>query len=323
MHLRPWNKGYFYAPDGTGGGTSAGGNPSNPGTGGGNPGTSPGNGPATGGGSNSPPSPAPGAGSGVPWYQGKPIAPEVIGHWKNRGWSERSAEEIAVAATQAHQEAEKYIGVPASQIVRLPTDASDEAGWKNVYARLGVPTEAKDYALDVKFADGTELDPSFVEFMRASAASNHLTKDAAAGVTKSFVKFLEDREAADAAEHTAALETEKAELKKNWGTNFDGHMFIAKRAAAALGVTPEAVQALEDTVGYAKVMEMFRQIGSKIGEDKFISSNTSGTGMLTKDMALARVGELKADKQWVTKYLAGDAQAKREMQSLMTIIAGT
>ena len=48
---------------------------------------------------------------------------------------------------------------------------------------------------------------------------------------------------------------------------------IAQQAAKALGATPEQVAALESVVGYDKVMEMFRSIGSKIGEDKLFTGN--------------------------------------------------
>ena len=45
---------------------------------------------------------------------------------------------------------------------------------------------------------------------------------------------------------------------------------------------------LKKLVGYAQVMEMFRTIGTKIGEDRFIMSPNGGTGadgIMTRDQA--------------------------------------
>ena len=41
---------------------------------------------------------------------------------------------------------------------------------------------------------------------------------------------------------------------------------------------------------------------------------------MTKDQASARLQELKNDKDWMKRYMAGDTQAKREFVSLTTII---
>src|SRR5881394_756652 len=65
-------------------------------------------------------------------------------------------------------DAEKLVGVPADQVLRVPKDAADEKGWNAVWSRLGKPTDAKGYDFsDIKFADGTAPDATFVETMRA------------------------------------------------------------------------------------------------------------------------------------------------------------
>jgi hypothetical protein len=69
---------------------------------------------------------------------------------------------------------------------------------------------------------------------------------------------------------------------------------------------------------------MFRNIGTKIGESSFISNESGGGGgatVMTKDSAKARLDELKADKGWTTKLLAGDIATKREWENLTVLIA--
>ena len=261
------------------------------------------------------------AAASKPWYQGVADA-ETLGHWQNNGWDKKTAAEVAVEATKSWKNAEKFVGAPANEILRVPKDASDEAGWKNVWSRLGKPAEAKDYDLSaVKGADGNALDENFANFVREQAFNLNLPKDAGAALAQRFAKYMDDGKAAASVEVAAKLATEKTELAKNWGANFEANKFVATQAAKALGVDPETVAALEKQVGYAKVMEMFRNIGSKIGEDKFVTSQApGGNGVMTRDQAQARKSELMKDQAWVKSYLAGDAAKAREMTALNTLL---
>ncbi len=258
------------------------------------------------------------------WHTGIANAdPELIGHITNKGWHEKPVAEAAYEAAKAHRDAEKLIGVPANQLVRLPTDAADEAGWSNVWARLGAPKDAKDYDFTpVKNAKGDPIDAKLADVVRAAAAKYHLPKDAAAGLAQEFIKFNDTNSAAATVEEQAKLADEYKALDTNWGANKDANMFVAKKAAQALGVSPETVQALEKQIGYAKVMEMFRAIGSKIGEDKFVTSDRPAGGVMTREQAQAKLSELKHDTAWANRFLAGDVAAKREMEALTILISG-
>lgn len=265
------------------------------------------------------PAPAP-APIPSPWYEGADA--DTIGHIQNRGWHDKDAKTAALEAVKAHREAERFLGIPKDQIVRVPTDAADEAGWKTVYSRLGAPDTKDGYDLSgVKFADGTELDQGFSDFFKTTAAAAHLPKEAAATIAREFVKFTEQQNQSEINEAQATLVKATEALKTNWGNNYEGNLFVAKRAAAALGVTPEAVAALEKAVGYDKVMEMFRNVGSKIGEDKFITSETPGLpGVKTKEGALAELKNLKSDEAWAKRLLAGDRETVRQFEALSTLM---
>ena len=92
----------------------------------------------------------------------------------------------------------------------------------------------------------------------------------------------------------------------------------------ALGLDADTISKLESVVGYEKVMEAFRLIGSKIGEDRFITNEQKGgaQGVMTRDQALARKNDLKNDKAFVDKFLAGDAGSIREMAALDRLLTG-
>jgi len=264
--------------------------------------------------------------SNVPWYQGVTGVDEAtVGHWTAKGWANKSAAEVAVEATKAWKEAERFVGAPADSLVRLPKELSDEKGWDAVWKRLGKPAEAKGYDFSgVKFADGSALEEGFQNTMREVAYKLNLPKDAATAVAAEFAKYLDGAETSENAERTAKLAEQKAALKKNWGPNEAANMFVAQRSAAALGVTPADIAALESVIGYDRVMEMFRTIGTKIGEDKFIQGTNKGAGNapMTRDEAVARKADLMSDTVWRDAFLKGDKAKAREMEALNIIIVG-
>lgn len=260
------------------------------------------------------------AGAGTPWHQG--VEAEVLGHWQNKNYDLSDPAKIAVAATKAAIEAQKFVGVPPQQLVRLPADAKDEAGWKSVYNRLGVPADAKDYDLTgVKWADGTDLQDGFTATMRDAMLSARVPKDRAADVVKSVVKWFGDTKAAETAEQTAKIAEEKATLQKNWGTNFEFNKLKAMEGARRLGITPEAVAALESVKGYSAVMEAMRKIGVGTSEDTFVEGKVGGQ-IMTREGATARKAELMADDAWQKRFLDGGVAERREMSALNQLITG-
>lgn len=260
----------------------------------------------------------------TPWYDGK-VDAETVGHWQLKGWNVADPALIAVEATKAHRAAEQFIGVPPNQLLRLPKDAADEQGWKSLWTRLGTPDTPAGYDFStIKNADGTDLEASLLERFRTTAANLKLPKDMATGMVQDFVKQQAEARAESEAATAAAVLAEKSKLAANWGPNMQSNMLVAQNAAKALGISPEVVVALEKNVGYAQTMEMFRNIGSKIGEDTFVSNAFSGApgGVMTREAAMARMTELKVDSAWTAKFLSGDAAATREFQNLTTIMAG-
>ena len=161
--------------------------------------------------------------------------------------------------------------------------------------------------------------------MRQEAFDGNLSKEAATRLAQSVAKHLDHVDNTTLAESTAKTDAERTALKANWGNNYAANLVVARAAATALGIPPEAVAAFEkmEGVGYAKVMEMFRTIGTKIGEDKYVNSNGGGGGnVMTKDQAVAEKKALMADKAWVDRYLNGGVEEKKKMTALESIIVG-
>lgn len=253
------------------------------------------------------------------WYAG--LDQVTRGQIEQRGWNTKQAHEVVGEALAAMTKAEGFVGAPADKLLRIP-DQADAAGWAKLRQQLGAPADAAGYDFkDVKRGD-QPVDQGFQDFARKLASDLGLSQAHAVQAASEIVKYMDGVAAAQTAEQEAALASGKAELAKNWGANAEANMFIAKQAAAKLGVTPEQVTALEKVVGYAKVMDLFRDIGTKIGEDRFVANTQAPSGVMTRDAAVARKKELMQDSAWTKRYLDGDAAANKEMTALNVIITG-
>lgn len=265
------------------------------------------------------PTPTPTA---TPWYEGK-VNPEHVGLWQLKQWDISDPAKLADQVTASYREAEKKLGVPSAELLRIPK-ADDPAGQKAFWQKFGVPTDKSGYGLEgVKFADGTELDAGFRDAFAETAEKLNVPADAAKGLLQHFMKHLEGSEAGETAATQNKLAAQTQALRANWGSNWEANMFIAKQAAQALGVTPEVVATLENAIGYDQVMEFFRNVGVRIGEDRYIAGNGPGgsKGVMTRDAALVQKQQLMNDKDWVKKYTAGDKAAFDQIYALNTLIA--
>ena len=253
----------------------------------------------------------------TPWHQG--VDAEILGHWQNKGWNIGDPKDVALAATKQAREAEKFFGVPADQIIKLPKADARPEDIKAFRIRLGMPAEAKEY----DFSAIKDLSQPLSDALRTASHNAGLTKDAAAAVATAVQKHLDDTRAADSAVSTAKLAEEKTKLQENWKTNFDFNHLKAMEGARRLGITPEAVKALEGQIGYAAVMEAMRKIGSATSEDTFVERGATAGGLpTTREGATARKAELMADRDWAGRYLKGGMAEKREMDALNMMIDG-
>lgn len=249
---------------------------------------------------------------------------ETKGAFQTHGWDKKSPAEAAAGAMKSYREAEKHIGIPKDQIFRWPKDATDEEGHKALRTRLNVPDEAKGYDLSgVKFTDGTELDPGFIEPMSAALHKAGVSKDNAPEVVKAVVKFMEDADKETAAATAAQIAQDSDKLRQSWGPNVEANTFIANSAAEKLGLGNDLLNKLVGVSGRVEVAQALLKLGQMMKEDKFVASPAAGsTGVMTKEQATARYKELKNDATWVKKLDAGDAAVTREFNALATLMAG-
>lgn len=272
--------------------------------------------------------PAPPAPPGPAWHSTAPA--ELQGHWQVKGIDLTDPAKVALTMSEMHRNAELKLGIPSDQLVRWPKDANDEANWGVVRDRLGIPKDAKDYDFGIPKdpTSGVVKDKALDDALRAFAGTNKLPKDAAAALGAQVQKLFADKASSEAAVRTAAIEDGRKALAKEWQTTPEKlqespFMAVAKSTASALKISPEALGALEGQIGYQAVMQLLHNIGTKIGEDKFIT-NTGPSGnkaLMTVDQAREEVKLLKRDPQFSKRYLEGGFEEVRRMTGLLSIIA--
>lgn len=246
------------------------------------------------------PNPAPegqAEGQGTPWYKAEGFAPEIQGYVENKGW-----QDSPLKAITAYQHLEKFHGVPADQIIKLPKDFTNAEEMNPVYARLGRPDKPEGY----KFS-GEGLDPESLKWFSEKAHKLGLNN----AQYNSFVSEFDSEQKKNAEEYQKALAQEETiqmdALKKEWGAGFDERSEMARRGMRSFlpkgtdeKTAGELMTAMERSIGTANFLKLFANIGEKVNtEDKIHQGDSSRKFGYTKEQALDDVktlmAEIKAD----------------------------
>jgi hypothetical protein len=245
-----------------------------------------------------------------PWHNG--VDAEVLGFWQNKGLPLDDPKTFGIKLTEQYRAAEKFIGVPPDQVVKLPKADAAPEDLRAFYERLGAPKEAKDY-------DFTPVkDQAVADALRAAAHTAGVPKTAAEAVAKAVATVLESKATQQTTLDTAKLAEQKERLKTNWGDKFAYNHLQAIEGARRLGIDPEGVKAMEGIIGYDGVMEAMRKIGASTREDTFVERGAGGPAgdVTTLEGARARKAELMADQAWGKRYLEGGAAERRLIRTI-------
>lgn len=231
---------------------------------------------------------------------------DLKGYVQNKGWKDPS--ELAVG----YRNLEKLLG---GEKIPMPKGADDAEGWSRVYDQLGRPKSADDYKLSVP-------DGGSPEFAKAAAGKFHEL-----GLSASQAQALTDWYNAQASEQMGAMqqqtsqktEAELSALRAEWGQAWQENVNLGQRAAKEFGLDEAKLSAIENAMGTGEMLKFMSRIGRGLTEHTFEGGrSTSGFGM-TPAAAQQRISELRGDREWSSKYLSGNADAKAELAKLMAV----
>ena len=130
-------------------------------------------------------------------------------------------------------------------------------------------------------------------------------------------------EAGKAASQARMVEEGNA-LRQEWGAAFEQNCRAVDMAVAQFGLDQETVVALRDAIGPLKAMKFFHQIGSKLGEDVFVSGGQTASNIPTPAAAQAQLKDLTMQRDFLDAFLnpshPGHAAAV-EKKSKLTALA--
>lgn len=214
----------------------------------------------------------------------------------------------------SYKNLEKLMGAPKDRLLKLPEDPA-AAEWETIYQRLGKPEKADGYKVEVPKELG--LDEGFVKFAKDMFHKANLTTAQAEAVLNEWTsKSMADLTAARAAQE-AQMQQEFDGLKSKWGNAYEQKLSIAQAGAREAGLSAEQIDSIQNALGYTKTMELFSNIGSKLGEASFTAGANKGFGAMSPETARMELANLKADSAFMQKYVSGDAAAKAKMNKVM------
>lgn len=202
-------------------------------------------------------------------------------------------------AVKAYSEAQKLIGAdPTTRIILPGKDAKPEevsAFW----TKLGRPEAPDGYKFPT--IDGVKTDPALEGpwkqlFHQANVPQATMEKLYAGAAT-----LMSEQVKAEKAALERATATMRAQTAAEYGEKFDAARVMAKRAAAAAGMSEEDTAAIY-RAGPGVERAMFRilaRLGEGIKEDTAVSGE--GGGMSAND-AQAEINKLYGDKEFMTAY---------------------
>lgn len=250
-----------------------------------------------------------------PWFSG--FEPELKGFIESKGFP---ADEKGLAAlASGYRNLEKHMGAPADQILRIPKEGDTE-GWNKLYERFGRPAKPEEYELPTPEGDSGE----YAKFIATAMHELGITKKQAQALAAKQNEYGKRLQQKSAEQYQNTIKEQDTALRGEWGQGYDKNIQVARGAFAELGFDTGTVDKLEKAMGFSAVMKLFYNIGSRIGEDKFVSAGgADGFGnAMSPAAAQARIDAIKGDPVLSQKYLNGDAQLKEEMDRLHRMLAG-
>lgn len=253
--------------------------------------------------------------------------PERRGFYENKGWLKDGKLDVESLA-EGYAQLEKMRGVPPEETFRISKNATPEE-LSRLHERLGVPKDAAGYEIKAEGAD-----PAAVKRLGEAAHKMNLTPSQLGEFLKynaAELKMAEDRAEQ---EQTTRLEADRANLQREWGQAMQQNQAISERAATTLfpkewsepdenGETVWSRLQHDPKVGPAGLAKALHALGTKLGEDRFVTGQPTGGGMRTPESAAARKDELLSNPEYRKAYLSGDKGKVAEIAELeKAILAG-
>lgn len=159
--------------------------------------------------------------------------------------------------------AEKRLGVPADQLLRVPTKPDDTEALGAIYKALGAPESAEGYK--IAWDDASDADKATIaDFSKTMFEKGPFPPAFMQAATDWWRGQVAAAEAADTAANTAASEAAVATLKTEFGAKYDDTAKEVGKLAMDLG--GQALADELDATGLGNHPELFRAMAKMAGK---------------------------------------------------------
>lgn len=249
--------------------------------------------------------PAAPAAAPIAWLNGADET--TVGYVQNKGWTEPTQ------VLDGYRNLEKLLGADkAGNALIVPKGDATPQEWAAVYDRLGRPTGPDGYKVELPAGgDKAVHDASLAKFHELG-----LTKAQGETLANWYNGLVQQSSSAQEAQRQQTFQADDMALKTDWGQAFTQNLAQAQQAARGLGLDSATIDKMSDALGHKGTMQLLQKIGSKMGEDTFVTGdNTEKFGAaMTPGQAKAEIQTLMADKDFVNKYRAGGMTSKEFLQ---------
>jgi hypothetical protein len=162
--------------------------------------------------------------------------------------------------------------------VAVPNKNSTEDQWNEVYSKLGRPDTPDKYAFDIK-SEVVTMDEGAIKSFAEQSHKLGLNNTQAQGILEFYKNNMESTM------HQATIDTEtaqaqsEAQLRQEWGKDFDGQVSRASALAKA-NMNPDVLDMkMQDgtRIGdHPEIIKGFAKIAGMLSEDKLISTESEG-----------------------------------------------
>lgn len=251
---------------------------------------------------------------GAAWYGEIPAESAEL-----RTWVESKQFANPLAALTSYHNAEKLLGAPADQILRLPKP-EDAEGQAKLWDRLGRPAKPEEYEIPLPEGDDGALAKAMAGVFHKAGVPKGMAKSIAEG-WNAHISELQKAEKAAADEREAQSVAAVAALEKEYGEKWTATQELAKRGIAAVmkdaGLDAEGVGKLESVLGTAGLVKLAARFGA-LAQEGGLGGGGEG-GAFNGTVSQAKL-QLEALQQKRIKGEVSDATYWEQRKALDAVI---
>lgn len=226
-----------------------------------------------------------------------------------------------VALAESYVNLEKLLGADkAGNAVILPKADAPADEVNAFFKKLGVPEDPKGYELQpvAGFPEGDLGDTA------AILHKANVPPALARSIVAATGEFLSAKAQQQEAQYLENRQRDVADLKAEFGPQFNDKVELGRRAAMAAGLDDNALAMAERVLGTKALAKLLIPAGEAGGEAKAPAPGGPSNFGMSRDEAQAKINAMFGDQQFMSRYLSPNAlvrqEAIAEMEKLQKVV---